>query len=440
MKKVSSFHILKSVAAIFFVCLSLPFTSASSERTLARVEDFVVLSGKDVNSMIGAETGDLRLYSCNSGACSAIPLQVDKIDISGRYVFPQDTDAGRDSTKLDDNDELCFMASDAGDGTLGGWRPEAAARGVEIELRDPLDGGRGWVYLFDEPGSAAPVLPDYVSYKIEGDHTIIESEQFALGYRTGGVSYDYMRMFTPGGGLGADVLDRQRMGIEAVLASDLNMPFAIPENIVSTVDIGVIDGPVRVVVDEIVLVKIGELSFQWGTEYFFKGYRCGHHNSVSYESPVAAGGLFKSMIAYWSLDFSPEALGSYYVDQNGNAPYLIRDVDLKDAPNLKPHFWWGIYGDQGAFLQALYLDEGTEEHFICDGRWKQNRNPRVRRGDHPGRLEIGFDCHEREVMPDDSKFHASNYILFPKDPSLRGLNALENIFENPLKTSVTDLP
>ena len=138
------------------------FSSSSYAAEMTRAEDFVVLAGKDVSPMIGARTRDLRLYSCGSGTCKAVPLQVDKVDPAGRYVFPQDADSDRDGKKLDENDELCFMAGDAGDQRPGGWRP-SSARGVELELHDPLDRAKAWVYLFDEPGSEPPDLPDYVT-------------------------------------------------------------------------------------------------------------------------------------------------------------------------------------------------------------------------------------------------------------------------------------
>ena len=31
-------------------------------------------------------------------------------------------------------------------------------------MTDPLDQTKAWVYLFDEPGTKAPELPDYVGY------------------------------------------------------------------------------------------------------------------------------------------------------------------------------------------------------------------------------------------------------------------------------------
>lgn len=93
----------------------------------------------------------------------------------GRYVFPQDMNFDRDGKKLDENDEISFMAGDAGGGIADGFRPGAAKAGV----------------------------------------------------------------------LSQDVLDRQRVGLEAQTVGDMNMQISVPETIIKSEYAGVIDGPVR---------------------------------------------------------------------------------------------------------------------------------------------------------------------------------------------------
>ncbi len=409
-------------------------------KTLTRVEDFIVVIGSDLSGLDGAEIGNLRLYSCYDTACAQVPSQVDQRDSLGRYVFPEDANRDRDGSALDANDELSFMAEDAGGLAPEGWWPAAATRGVEIEVIDPLDQGRAWVYLFEEPDSPAPELADYVDYRVENGQILIESDQMMIGYPHQGVSYDVMRMITPAGVLGPDVLDQQRMGVEGILAGDLGVAFSAPESIVATRNIGLIDGPVRVIVDEVVDVVVGEFSFQWGVEYFFKIYRCGHHNSVTYEIPIAATAMFKSVNFYWDLDFTNDVLGSFFTAPYLSEPVLIKDEDRMAPPGDSGHVWYGLWGDQGALVQAYVLDHGSEELFVCDTRWKQKSDPKVKRGEHPGRIEIGFNCHGIEDLPEENKYHASNYILFPRDPSLEGINSMKNVFENPLQIIVREMP
>ncbi len=424
----------KFVLFILILCVCAPFQAWAGARTLSRTEDYIVISGRDVMDVIGAEVSELRLYTCSKSGCKAAPLQVDKVDAAGRYVFTSDKrfDPSRDGTLLDPNDELCFMASEGGDTRPAGWKPEAATRGVQLELVDPLDKKRAWVYLFDEPGSSPPDLPDYVQYRINEQSTVVISPQYALGWKTGRIDYDLLRMKTGSGTLGEDVLDRQRVGIEAQL-SNRNLPINTPENLIRSVDVAVIDGPVRVIIDQIVMVDLASVSFQWGTEYFIKYYRCGQNNSVFFSFPFNIDKMFKTMVFYWSLDFTQDVVGSKYYDP-GHAKSLPIQNKVQDGiSGDTPHYWWGMVGQQGTLIQALVLDDDIKPYIACNARWRQDSNAEDKNGNHPGKLEIGFSCREIGSLPGKKDFHWFNYILFPADPTAKGLKQLQNLIEHPLE-------
>ena len=420
MKKPTSIVIQLAAGAFFFTWSLQPAHSAISKRTLTRTEDFIVLTGRDVKTLAGAETADLRLYSCGKDVCSPVPVQIDKVDSTGRYVFPQDTNPGRDGAVLDDNDEISFMASDAGDRIPANWRPDGAARGVQIELRDPLDNGTAWLYLFDQPGAPVPDLADYVDYVFDGENVLLKSSQFVMGSKKERYGYDIIRMLNQSGEFGPDLLDRQRVGIEAKMAGEVSLSLSVPEGIIKPSHVGVIDGPVRVIVDEVVLVHVGDLSLKWGAENFNKYYRCGQNNSVNFSFPLGVDELFKSILFYWGLDFTPDIIGSYYLDPNQTAPLPIGNQARKETPDDASHFWWGLYGKQGAVLQALKFDDYMVPYFTCDGRWRQNPEARIKKGDYPGRLEIGFGCHEIGSCPSARTTTGSTTSCFPKTRRRRG--------------------
>ncbi len=433
---------IRATAAAFILSLlSVPSEAVTSKRTLKRTEDFVVFTGGDVPGLTGAEAADLRLYACRGARCGPVSFQVDKVDSSGIYVFPVDRyrDTGRDGTGLDDNDEMCFMAEDAGDRRPASWRPEGAVRGVELELHDPVDAGRAWVYLFEEPGSFQPDVPDNVDYVVEGDEVLIRSPRFTLGYREGRVDYDIMQMQNAEGRIGPDMLDKQKVGLMANLARH-NLPINVPESIVKTRDTAIIDGPVRVIVEQMIFIYIADISFQYGSEYYMKFYRCGQNNSVFFKFPSGLSKLFKTLVFYWSLDFMPDVIGSRYIDPHHPAPITIGSGVVKQVPQDKVHYWWGLYGKNGALFQGLDLDEDMLPYFECHGLWNQDPEAKDKRGDQPGRIEIGLACREIESLPDKKDFHWFNYILFPAEPSLAGVNALKNIFEYPLKITARPLP
>lgn len=65
---------------------------------------------------------------------------------------------------LDGRDRIVFLARDAGDRHRG--NVPGALRGMEMELVDPVDGARGWVYLLDAP--ELPLTPtQHLSYAFD---------------------------------------------------------------------------------------------------------------------------------------------------------------------------------------------------------------------------------------------------------------------------------
>ena len=80
---------------------------------------------------------------------------------AGTWVGP-DTDA-----TLDGDDEVAFMARDAGGKVASGFAPGGVnpASAVEVALSDTLYGGEGYVYLFEDASGLDPAAgADYVDY------------------------------------------------------------------------------------------------------------------------------------------------------------------------------------------------------------------------------------------------------------------------------------
>ncbi|MHA1570112.1 MAG: hypothetical protein ACTSXZ_11640, partial [Alphaproteobacteria bacterium] len=143
-------------------------------KNLTRDVDPVVISGKQIPTMNNRPIDQLRLYALKNGALQPVPFQIDQRDPNGELVFPlgdqptADTDAGR----FDANDELVFMAMDAGDHAAKPPLPDNCRQAVLITLRDPQTGRQAYVYLlaFDDP--PPPAKTDYVSWDAAGRNII----------------------------------------------------------------------------------------------------------------------------------------------------------------------------------------------------------------------------------------------------------------------------
>ncbi len=217
--------------------------AAAAASTLTRDRDPVVMQGQDLPALSGAEVDRVVAFAY-SGGWIQIPVQIDErklVDygvvydttpigiLSLAYADP-DTYTGADSDPaFDDDDELVFMAADAGERAPAGSPAPGgvlANSGVELEITDPLDGGVGYVYLFVGNGSLSPDAgQDYVTYTFDllaGSYihdydtqtgpNPEDSEAFSALYRTH-FSDRWIRdelEVSAGTASGADIFDRHK--------------------------------------------------------------------------------------------------------------------------------------------------------------------------------------------------------------------------------------
>jgi hypothetical protein len=231
-------------ATVVFCALLLPF--AASAITLDRDRDPVVMTGLDLPTFSGAQVDRIAAFRYEAGWIQ-IPVQIDERDtVDFRDVYNNilpwpvpiwtlaysdpTTYTGPDSDPLfDDDDELVFMAADAGDRTPHAQDRQAGlipGSGLEVAIGDPLDGGTGYVYLFEtdgtlDPGAGASYgtysfnllagsYPD--DYNLANGPNPEDSEFFSPLYRTH-FSDRWIRdelEVTTAGSTGIDILDRHK--------------------------------------------------------------------------------------------------------------------------------------------------------------------------------------------------------------------------------------
>ena len=156
--------------------------------TLDRAVDPVVVTGAQVSALAGAPPNRIVGFKASSAGWTQIPVQVDeRLDttVQAAYNLPAgqfgsstnipvnlyadpNTFVGADpNATLDADDEIAFMARDAG-GDAGNRAapPGTTGGGVELRLDDPQDAAAtGYVYLFRSDGSLDPGAGQhYVGY------------------------------------------------------------------------------------------------------------------------------------------------------------------------------------------------------------------------------------------------------------------------------------
>ena len=170
------------VAALVFSIAPLAEPAPRDDSmSLTRVADPVIITGQELASVLGSEIGKIRLFVFKGGKKSVIPFQIDERDSAGNWVW--DRVIGRPDTTFEDdpgpvsrsmlvqqhvrrrddedpagraifdaNDMLVFLARDMGDKKRHMSKDHRGDTVVEIEVRDPLNGARGWVYLVSHAG------------------------------------------------------------------------------------------------------------------------------------------------------------------------------------------------------------------------------------------------------------------------------------------------
>ncbi len=206
--------------------------------------DPVVMTGAQAGALQGAPVGRVVAFARHSSTWQQIPVQVDEratVDlgpvrnlgasgVTATVYTDPNTKVGADpDPNLDANDEIAFMARDAGDAASLAPDPAGVVpgSGVQVKVTDPTaPSSVAWAYLFRSDGSLSPGAgKQYVSYTFSlNSGNYLSTYDFAGGPNPESSSVTtsrYRRRFsdrwvddgldiTAGGASGADILDRHK--------------------------------------------------------------------------------------------------------------------------------------------------------------------------------------------------------------------------------------
>jgi hypothetical protein len=233
--------------ALVFVLASAPRPAAAAS-PLNRPEDPVVLTGADLPQLTGTMPADIVAFRY-SGGWQQIPVQVDErfsqnftkiynatpppfssTNISELVYADPNTYAGPDpNPAFDSDDELAFMAKDAGTVPPGFSEPAHVVHnsGLQLTVTDPLDASaEGRVFLFKQDGTLDPGAgQSYVTYNFDllsGNYKTTYDLATGPNPENSTVSTPYYAEhfgdrwqedaleITTGGATGVDILDRHK--------------------------------------------------------------------------------------------------------------------------------------------------------------------------------------------------------------------------------------
>ncbi|MFQ5638765.1 MAG: FlgD immunoglobulin-like domain containing protein [bacterium] len=344
-----------------FLILSALFLQSASLwsqlKTLDRSIEPVVAPGDTLREFINSvPINELAVFAFDAGiqAWRSIPFQIDEKNSSGDFVFPGQVD---DISGFDANDEIVFMASDAGDEAFI-WLNDPGSEQyprVEICLRDTLDQQnikKAWVYVYRSSNFGNGIAKhgnnafvplsgvDYISYSPSPNAQTGEDTVKTGTYKIAGNEKGlFGALFLPSDPQ-ADLIDRQKIrGGTNIIDFDeqANIRF---------VGLSVIDGNVRVVRQltlKLVVSFIGRefdiLDVPLPALYYRDSLFLGGTLSIPAEIKIAGFFTVKIEKIRHSIDLSPLADGALFSNLNNtgiriNATPDVIDESLVFAPAM----------------------------------------------------------------------------------------------------------
>jgi hypothetical protein len=309
-----------------------------------------------------APMGQLYLYKyiSASNAWEQIPFQFDEVEPDPSPTDPNRTTYfGTGDGNLDDQDELAFMARDAGDRALAGaWIADAASRlhpRYEIELADPLTpGNAAYVYLYRSTTlSVPPTVKDYVTYVAPtpgSGNDVVKGQSYEEGHRNNGINNSLLVPVSAGGD-GVDFLDQLKLRFQVSIFG-LNVP--VTEENFALQGIRLRDGNLRIIRQLQQRISILGNNLDFAIDVLYYGYSV----VLSTDLNITTDGV---NLLRQSVDFDANVSGAKWYNQNITNPLTVDGVtDNLSAANLAvvpaPDFnWYMLSSSHGSFINLFAI-------------------------------------------------------------------------------------
>jgi len=334
------------------------FSKETGAHTINRRMDPVVVQGDWLETFLGTRLDRLRLYRYRGGQYEAVRFQLDERTPEGDWVFPhgKKNNGSESNGLLDERDVLLFMAADAGERASPDTAPTGAASVMEIELEDPVDADRAWIYLAAYRIMPPPLcpLPDYVRYNYETEEvtTAFSYYKFIIteeGLHTG--FSDVGAILPEAGGDGKNRMDRMKTRIKIRFFFNL-VPLSLHEEMLGQDVVAYITGPIRVIrrLEQFFKLPFGLRGMKSLTDLHL--YESITIVPAEINVPKGVDKIISSGQAWFGADLAPNSIGSLFRNSENTEPLIIdgRMSEMEKHFSPKPDKWRVIYGHGGAML------------------------------------------------------------------------------------------
>ena len=318
---------------------------------------------------------------------------------------------------FDENDLIVFVANDAGDRNATQAKAQGADSITEVEITDPLNRKKCWVYVARYHPSGLPALSgiQYVHY-LPTEHRIIgQAYEFRYSSKYNAVIDDLVI-----GGI--SILDRNKMrGTIKAGIGFLNTAIDFNEESIQGDDVGFIEGPVRIIKrsTNYIRTKSGMESPDVNCDHFYYPWHSEIPMLISMDFPVQ----HVSMLV--TNDYYDSHFHTAYADG------LAEPIDLDTSTStenllagLPGSEWISLTGKHISVSILLKLPEEIREHldlspFLLNDK-TANKAPESYPGAEP---EVGFHLRSRRGIPRDTFVVHAVSVFSALAPGLDGHSA-----------------
>ncbi len=346
-------------ASLAFFLLSLNFTHTAYGQieAVSRPYEPIILDG---SSFVGLSQQQVPIdelflfaYNRDTGEWRQIPMQIDEVDSSGSFF-------GETDGLLDDNDQLVFMARDAGDrAPYNVWLDNSEARvhpRYEIRITDPMAPDRsGWLYLYRSSTLSRNGMPGYMTHIPSADADFpaadtIRGETYKLAHHAETGLPDFLSVLNADGTETPDLIDRLKVRIQSKL---FFVTLNITEANFYAIATRVKAGPVRIIREVENEVRLDTAVFDTA-RVLLKLYP----NGIILSGHLRFSAALGLSLVRVSLDMNPDIEGlTFFNPKNGPVAVDASPDSVDESILIDPELNWDmITGETGTVIKLMRMN------------------------------------------------------------------------------------
>ncbi len=422
------FMILPFLIVCFVIDLFNAEFSIGNVKTMTRVDDFIISDFSKLSAFHGYSPTQVSLMAFENDKWRPIPFQIDQRKPDGTYAYTLGLEASKDpDPDIDANDELIFLIRNAGNQITNEKWPDGAKEVMELELSDPKNGNKGWLYLIGFSDNPPRSTKDYIRLEIDRDKRTryVDSDEYRFGGASDRLVPDYMACKEVlAGVIGPDVLDKIKIRGKVRLPLGIKIPLKF-EELLRGKEVGYIDGPIRVLVNIQGYIEIlsGAFKFEMKEREVIYYYPNCLIAPIRMEVPQGIGKMIKLVELRGFMDFNTNIHGcSFFTGVHPADDRIVLDGKMneieKKLDTEKNIEWLSGYGPYGNITARIAFHPkppnfGKRLYFLDDDM--KNEPPE----DTNGTSSVGFWLDNPDVGIGEAstvyiRFYTKKFFV-PKD-------------------------